>query len=41
MGGLDISPVIVILILIFLRYFLVPTLMRVSVDMGVTSFFGL
>jgi YggT family protein len=41
MGGLDISPVIVILILIFLRYFLVPTLIRVSVDMGVTSFFGL
>jgi YggT family protein len=41
LGGLDISPVIVILILVFLRYFLVPTLMRVSVDMGVTSFFGL
>jgi YggT family protein len=41
MGGLDISPVIVILILIFLRYFLVPTLMRVSFDMGVNSFFGL
>jgi len=41
LGGLDISPVIVILILIFLRYFLVPTLMKVAIDMGVTSFFGL
>ncbi len=41
LGGLDISPIIVILILYFLRLFLVPTLVRVAVDMGVTSFFGL
>jgi YggT family protein len=41
LGGLDLSPVIVILILYFLRLFLVPTLIRVSVDMGVNSFFGL
>jgi len=41
LGGLDISPIIVILILYFLRLFLVPTLTRVAIDMGVTSFFGL
>jgi len=41
LGGIDLSPVIVILILYFLRLFLVPTLIRVSVDMGVTSLFGL
>jgi YggT family protein len=41
LGGLDISPVIVILILVFLRYFLVPTLMRLAIDLGFTSFFGL
>ncbi len=41
LGGIDISPVIVILVLYFLRLFLVPTLTRVAVDMGVTSFFGL
>jgi YggT family protein len=41
LGGLDISPIIIILILYFLRLFLVPTLMRVAIDMGVTSFFGL
>ncbi len=41
LGGLDVSPIIVILILYFLRLFLVPTLIRVAVDMGVTSFFGL
>jgi YggT family protein len=41
LGGLDISPIIVILILYFLRLFLVPTLLRVAVDLGVNSFFGL
>jgi YggT family protein len=41
LGGLDISPVIVILVLYFLRLFLVPTLTRVAIDMGVTSLFGL
>ncbi len=41
LGGIDISPVIVILILVFLRYFLVPTLMRFAVSLGYTSFFGL
>ncbi len=41
LGGIDLSPVIVILILYFLRLFLVPTLIRVSVDLGVTSLFGL
>ncbi|MBN2223355.1 MAG: YggT family protein [Deltaproteobacteria bacterium] len=41
LGGLDISPIIVIVILYFLRLFLVPTLLRVAVDLGVTSFFGL
>jgi YggT family protein len=41
LGGLDISPVIIILILYFLRLFLVPTLVRVALDMGVTSAFGL
>jgi YggT family protein len=41
LGGLDISPIIVILILVFLRYFLVPTLVRLAIDLGFTSFFGL
>jgi len=41
LGGIDLSPIIVILILYFLRLFLVPTLIRVSVDLGVTSLFGL
>lgn len=41
LGGIDISPVIVILILYFLRYFIVPTLVRFSIDLGFTSFFGM
>jgi YggT family protein len=40
LGGLDFSPVIVILILFFLRYFLVPVLTRFAFDLGATDFFG-
>ena len=41
LGGIDISPVIVILILYFLRYFIVPTLVRFAIDLGFTSFLGM
>jgi len=40
LGGFDLSPIVVVLILVFLRFFLVPTLIRLSVDFGYTGFSG-
>jgi YggT family protein len=36
-GGLDLSPLVVILILVFLRMFLVPTLMQLAANLGYTG----